>query len=358
MPCRSILLPLHFQKGMVMLMKTSMPRLVKNTLIILAIFCGAFAVINLICYIGAGRPLFNTILDVRNFLRTSSINFCIALALSFNLTNGRFDLSLGAQRMVATVIGGNIALQLGLGSFGIVVFAILVGILAGALVGVVYVTFRIPPMVLGIGMALVYECVAFAFSPSGLILYGVDSIQSLFGIGYPLATVVVFSVIFFVMLRYTKFGYRTRAIQGSQRLSRNAGINVSGNAVLCYTLGGGVVAVSGIYDAALKGRFESLLGFSSCTPIWSSCFPMFLGTYLAKWTNLPLGILIATIIVNFLKTGLSVLQFSTNAQSAIELSAFLLFLVIRSNEGLFRQIKQRKARIDLAMQEKMGQQSA
>lgn len=329
-------------------MKTSIPRFVKNVLIVSVIFCVTFAVVNLICYLGAGRPLFSTTLDIRNFLRTSSINFCIALALSFNLGNGRFDLSLGAQRMVATVIGGNIALRLGLGSFGIVIFAIAVGAIAGAVVGAIYVTFRIPPMVLGIGMALIYECVAFAFNPSGLILYGLGSIQSLFGIGYPLVTVAIFTVLCFVMLRYTKFGYRSRAIQGSQRLARNAGIHVNGNAVLCYTLGGGIVAVSGIYDAALKGRFEALLGFSSCTPIWSSCFPMFLGSYLAKWTNLPVGILIASVMVNFLKTGLSVLQFSSNAQSAIELSVFLVFLVIRANEGIFKQRKQRKARVELA----------
>jgi ribose transport system permease protein len=134
----------------------------------------------IICRAKMGRHVFNTALDVQNYVRNVGISACTALALSYNLGHGRFDLSLGAQRMLVAIIGGNLAIKLGLGAPGIILFALAFGFIAGSLVGLLFVAIRIPAMVLGVGMGLVYECIAFAGSESlGLQLYGALGVENL-----------------------------------------------------------------------------------------------------------------------------------------------------------------------------------
>ena len=82
---------------------------VLNLVRLLAFPVAAWLLMEVLCLLFADRHLFNTILDIRNYVRTVGIATCTALALSFNLASGRFDLSLGAQRMMATIIGANIA---------------------------------------------------------------------------------------------------------------------------------------------------------------------------------------------------------------------------------------------------------
>ena len=175
---------------------------VLNLVRLLAFPVAAWLLMEVLCLLFADRHLFNTILDIRNYVRTVGIATCTALALSFNLASGRFDLSLGAQRMMATIIGANIAIQLGFGPVGMVVTVFLVGLLSGGIVGAVFVTSRVPPMVLGVGMTMIYECVAFISSNGeGLNLFG-KGYDALAQLGF--ITVVIIVACLFIMFLMQK----------------------------------------------------------------------------------------------------------------------------------------------------------
>jgi ribose/xylose/arabinose/galactoside ABC-type transport system permease subunit len=300
----------------------------------------------LLCRIKMGRHIFNTILDVQNYVRNVGISACTALALSYNLGQGRFDLSLGAQRMLVAVIGGNAAIKLGLGTPGVILFAFLFGLAAGGLAGIIFVTTRIPAMVLGVGIALMYECIAFVSSKSqGLKLFGVKGVESLSNMY--LAIWVVLAAVLFVMIidRYTKFGFYARAINGSQRIASNCGINIFAHAVGCYTIAGGLVSFSGVFGAAFQGGMDAELGFSSNSAVMSSCFPMFLGKFMSRWSSDAVGILFSTMTITLFQTGLSVLKISATGQQVFTMSMFLVFLVLRANEKIFKTRRAIKARL-------------
>lgn len=317
----------------------------KNALLTVAWPLCVWLLFEILCRSIAGRSVFASTLDINNYIRNVGISTCVALALSFNLGSGRFDLSLGAQRMVATVVGGNIALSLGLGSAGVILFSLLFGILFGGVVGLVFVAFRVPPMVLGIGMALVYECIAFASSDAnGLQLFG-KGCESLSNITFTIVIVMLVTVFVGVLMQYTAFGYQMRAIQGSQKIAYNSGINVFKHAFLCYALAGGVVSFSGVFDAAFKGAMTTELGFSSNSAIMANCFPMFLGKFLARWSNESIGILIATMTLKMLNTGLGVLAMEDNTIQLLNMALFLLFLIFRANENILTKRKACKTRV-------------
>jgi ribose/xylose/arabinose/galactoside ABC-type transport system permease subunit len=325
----------------------------KNALVTIAFPCAAWVLMEMLCRIKMGRHVLNTILDVQNYARNVGIAACTALALSYNLGQGRFDLSLGAQRMLAAVIGGNLAIKLGLGAPGVILFAFLLGLAAGGLAGIIFVATRIPAMVLGVGMALIYECVTFVGSKSrGLKLFGIKGVESLSNMY--LAIWVVLGAALFVMVidRYTKFGFYARAINGSQHIAHNCGINIFAHAVGCYTIAGGLVSFSGVFGAAFQGGMDAELGFSSNVAVMSSCFPMFLGKFMSRWSSDAAGILFATITITLFQTGLSVLKISATGQQVFTMAMFLLFLVFRANENVFKERRARIARIAEAKEKK------
>ncbi|MGM9604618.1 MAG: ABC transporter permease [Faecousia sp.] len=318
----------------------------KNALILVAFPVVMWLLMEVACRLTKGQSVFNSKLDVQNFVRATGIAACTALALSLNLTNGRFDLSLGAQRVAATILGGNLAISLGLGPVGVILFALIFGLVLGGVVGLLFIWLRTPAMVLGIGIALIYECVAFIGSNSqGLQLISWDRVRDLSNISLYIVVLAIVLAVFLVLTKYTCFGYHMRAIGGSQKIAHNSGINIFRHAVGCYTLAGGAVAIAGIFDAAYTGVMNAEMGMSSSSTVMTNCFPMYLGKYLSRWSNEAVGILIATMTIMIFKQGLSIMKFSQTEQRVCTLLLFLVFLVFRANESVFRDMRARKARI-------------
>lgn len=334
-------------------MRGTLMRKLKPLLILVAFPLVMLLLMDILCMVDQGRHVFETILDVQNYVRATCIAACTALALSLNLSNGRFDMSLGAQRMAATILGGNLAIRMGLGSGGVLIFALLFGLVMGGVVGMIFVWFRTPAMILGIGMGLIYECAAFIGSNSqGLQLYSVPSVRSLSNMYLCIAVMLVVLAVFLVIVKYTRFGYHMRAIGGSQKIAHSSGINIFAHAVGCYTLAGGVVAFSGVFEAAYSGVMDASLGMASNATVMTNCFPMYLGKYLARWSNEAVGILVSSMTIKIFQTGLSIMKYSMTEQRVFTLCLFLVFLVFRANENIFKEKRAKKARIALAHEKK------
>lgn len=328
---------------------------VKNITVTIVVPIVVFLIMDAICVFVKQTHLITSMLDVNNLIRNIGITCALAYALSFNLSCGRFDLSLGAQRLVGTIVGGSIALSLGLSGVWLLVFAIISGIIFGFITGIVFVWTRVPPMVLGIGMGLVYECIAFTINgSSGLELFGVKGMKTLADPTFVIFVVIFMCVSIIFITSSTKFGYQLRAIQGSQKIAQSSGIKIFRHTVLCYTIAGGVVNVSGMMSAAMSNGMEAGLGFISNGAVMASCFPMMFGNVMAKWSNSGIGILSATIAIRFFASGLNKLELSESMVNAINMLAFLALLVYQANEHFLVNRKAEKARIAEAMVKKAG----
>ena len=323
----------------------------KGILLLIGIPLAVAAVMELICRLFFNTDLMNLKkgLDISNFFRDAGIGACAAFALSFNVPSGRMDLSLGAQQMTATIIGGCIAVDLGLGTAGILVFAVLSGLVVGSLVGLIFVTLRIPAMVLGIGMGLIYECVTFTVYPEGLSLAGLKNVELLKGhTEFEILVVIVAAVLVIVMLQFTKFGYHKRAIQSSQRIARNSGVNVFKNAFICYLVAGALMALSGVFTVGFKSSMAVDLGTTSNGTIFIYMFPMLLGAFISRWSNQTLGIISGVLANQFFTIGLMSMHLSIAATGLANMLLFLAFLIFRDNFSVLHDRRQKAKRIQEA----------
>ena len=205
---------------------------IKSILKMLSLPIIVFLVMNTIDLMVTGQGVISSGTDVRALFRNILTTFSFALAINCNLRVGRMDLSLGSQMYLACIFGGNLALQMNLGGIGVLAFSMGLGLLCGLLVGTLYVQLRILPMIFGIGMSLIFECLSFgAYNQQGLMLYGKPVISILSEIWFVITVTLGMIAVMTFLFQYSTFGYTRRAIQGNQKLANDSGINIYVNAV-------------------------------------------------------------------------------------------------------------------------------
>lgn len=264
--------------------------------------------------------------------RTAVYNGFITWAFAFNLGNGRFDFSIGALMLLATVIGAQLADRLGLGAGGMLLMFVLAGAVLGFVSGVLYVVLRVSPMVSSIGVTMIYEAFTYIFTGGdGIIMIGRDDLLVFATpvVTYLLCAAGLIVVIF--LSRYTLFGYNFRALGSGQAVSVSTGINEKRNAILCYVLAGILMACAGIINFSILGTCQPKTGLSSSSYMMSAFLPLFIGMYLSKYTDNNVGILIGALTQALITSGFTKLGMTSTLQSVLNAVIVLGFLFFEAN---------------------------
>lgn len=325
-----------------------------DVLFTLAFPIGAWIVMNILCLVLKDKQVISTMLDVKTVIRNAGIAALTAFALSFNLNEGRFDLSLGAQRLAGTVLGGLLAIHFGLSGLWLLLFSVMFGFIFGLATGLIFVVLRVPPMVLGVGIALVWEVVPYVVSDGkGLNLFGVSGMEVLTKTWFQIVLVVAMAVVVFVLMNFTRLGYETKAVQGSQVIARNSGINIFRHAVECYTLAGMLVCIAGVLEVAFSTQMASSLGNVSNGVVTANMFAMVLGGYIGERSDSSVGIISAAMTIQIFKYGLSQMELSEANNSVVNMAVFIIFLVYQANRHKPALRRAQKARVELAQKKKL-----
>lgn len=323
-----------------------------NVLFTISVPAVVWLVMEILNYTICGVHTVASAVDRTTLMRSLASCFCFALGLNCNVPMGRVATSCGAEMYLACILGGNIALSLNLGGIGVLVFSLVLGLMVGAFTGIVFVNLRILPMVLGLGISLVYECISFSmYDQQGLNLFGKPGVEILSDKMFIVAVTALVILGMTYFFQYSTFGYNRRAIQGNQKLANDAGINIYVNAVICYMLAGGLVSIAGVFDTAYKSNLVPVLGMSSNSTVFTSMFPMAVGMWLSRKTNPVFGILAGALSVQLLVLGLAKFTgvgLSSYWQTCIKYIVWLIFMIYRMNEDRLIQIKAKRARIALA----------
>lgn len=323
-----------------------------NALFTIAVPVVVWLVMELLNVTICGAHTLASTVDLTTLMRNLASTFCFALGLNCNMPQGRMDTSTGAQMYLACILGGNVALSMNLGGVGILVFSLVLGLLLGSFTGVLFVNLRILPMVLGLGISLVYECISFSmYDQQGLNLFGKQGVEILSSKVFIVVVTLLVIAVMTYMFQYSSFGYNRRAIQGNQKLASDSGINIYINAVLCYTLAGALVAVAGVFDTAYKSNLVPVLGMNSNSTVFAAMFPMAVGMWLSRKSNPVIGILSGALAVQILVIGLSkftAVGLSSYWQTCLKYGCWLVFMIYRMNEDKLMQMKARRERIALA----------
>lgn len=309
-----------------------------------------YAIILLVCRaVGTPNALrFGIGSDWHNILLNTVYTGTIALAMSYNLTSGRFDFSVGSVLVLSAIVGGTIALRLHFGPFMMLVSMVAVGALLGLISGLVYVLLRLPPMIVSLGLAMIYEAFGFLVNKgAGLRMMGRSDLLIYAKEPNNLILIACILAVLVFLLNYTKFGYNTRALGSGQKNAVDVGINENRNAVTCYVIAGVLLALAGAVYVSQYGAISPEMGLSSSSYFMGAFLPIFIGGALARFSDRNIGIIIGAFIQACLTSAFAKLGFSSSLQMVLNGVIVLLFLVYASNQYKifeFRQHREKRQR--------------
>jgi ribose transport system permease protein len=245
--------------------KTPVQRLLTSTT---AVYLLAFDVLLIVVFtlVSSGH-VFASWENAQALMENGAEGLLLAIGLTVMLSAGIFDLSLGANLILSSVVGAIVLHHLVPGATGVpagdAVLSAAVCVACGGVFGLVNgliiaylkvnsIIATLGTLGIGTGLALVLT--------SGSDISGLPAaLQSGFALKdvarIPLPTLIalVLTVVFWAVLKYTRYGLRTLAIGSNRNAAELSGIVVARHLVTLAILGGCLAGAAGFIDIARFG---------------------------------------------------------------------------------------------------------
>jgi len=317
-----------------MKIKHSIKNLIKTIALPLSLFI-IFSVISVV----KSNP-FLTENMILYLLKVTGITLTIALAFSLHLMSGSFDFSLGAIVYLSIIIAGNIALDNNLGPYGMLGIAILAGIILSMINGGLYIILRMPAMVISLAMLMIYEALTqIVFRGKGLRIMN-DLEYAIFGRpeGVYILSLICIVLVWFSM-KYTRFGFQTRLLAYGQKIAVESGINEKSNILIRYAICGFMLGIAGVMNISTVMTLVAVKNMSSTGIMFGALIPVIIGLELAKYSNIPIGVLSGVLSMKIIDIGFTCMGTSGTISTIISGAFLLAFVIITKNKDrIFKKI--------------------
>jgi ribose transport system permease protein len=324
-------------------------KILKNFIMMIIIPVATYLFFFLLCQV-RGVSGFGVGTDFTVMLRNTVYTGFISLAVSYNLTSGRFDFSVGSTLVLSTILGGMLTLQYNLGPAGLLILSLLFGAILGAVGGAVYIILRLPPMVVSLGVAMIYEAIGFIISKgAGVKLIGKNSLLIWSGQPYIYILCIAIVAVLYILLNKTQFGFDTNSLRSGQEIAVNIGVNEKKNTLICYIIAGVCLGAAGVINLCVLGTVTPELSLGSASYIQNAFMPMFIGNLLAKYFDRNAGVIMGALTQSIIFAGIGKLGIPSAWQSVITGIIVLGFFAYSFNSYKiveFQMFKEKKLRAE------------
>ncbi len=286
---------------------------------ILARYGIALAFLALCVVLSFASPYFLSTKNLLNVLLQTSINLVIAIGMTFVITSGGIDLSVGSIVAVAGMVMADVVSRdLGV---GLAVFlALLVGTLCGWLNGMLITRLRLPPFIVTLGTMSMLRGVALIYN-DGKPLYGLPQKDlkvisgDLASIPIPVIIALVAALLAHFVLRNTVIGEYTTAIGGNEETARLSGIDVRRFKVIIYSISGLMCGLAGVILTARLSAAEPIAGVMY--ELDAIAATVMGGTSLTGGEGTVFGTIIGALLMGVLRNGLNLLNIQSYYQQLV-----------------------------------------
>lgn len=258
--------------------------------------------------------------DLQNYsliLQQVQIIAMLGVAQTLIILTAGIDLSVAAVMLMAQVVMGKLAVNLGLPVWLALILGILVGGLAGLFNGLVVTRLKIPPFIATLGSLSIFYALNIYISDGQSVPFSdVPPLLNWLGTGFEffgatftygqILTVLMF-LLFGYILRFTAWGYQVYAVGDNREAARLSGIRVDRLLLTVYVVAGLIVGIAGWL---LIGRIGSISPTAGLDYNLASISAVIIGgTSLFGGRGRILGTLVGALIVGVFSSGLSLAGF-------------------------------------------------
>ncbi len=259
---------------------------------------------------------FLTANNIMNILRQTAMISVAAVGMTFAITAGQIDLSTGGVTATAALVTALVLQKMPtvVGLFA----GICIGLLCGAVNGLILVKCRIPAFIVTLGTSSIYVGIARALTDLEAVTITDATFNHYFGSGnigvIPslfLWTIVVTAVGQYVYKK-TSFGRAVLAVGGSETAARYSGINTGKIKFLAMVICGLTASLAGILYAGRMHGARYTYGENDNMNIIAAV--VIGGTSFSGGKGTVFGTFLGSLVIGMLNNGLLLMGLSVNAQ--------------------------------------------
>ncbi len=278
-----------------------------------------------------GSDDFLTGSNLLNIALQTSLIAIVAIGMTFTILTAGIDLSVGSVMALSGAVAAGLAVQEGWGTYGGIGAALLLGLIVGAINGLMVVKGHIPPfvttlamMTIGRGLTLVYtQGRPIAGLERDFIFWGTGR---LLGIPIPVLLLIALALVAWSVLRHTRFGLHVYATGGDEEITRLAGIPPDRVKLAVYIISGFTAALSGVLLTARlwSAQPNAATGWE----LDAIAAPVLGGVSLFGGVGSIGGTLVGAFIIGVLSNGLNLLGIPSYYQQVIKGVVFILAVTL------------------------------
>jgi ribose/xylose/arabinose/galactoside ABC-type transport system permease subunit len=296
-------------------------------------FCSLIFIFSLCTFLEPDN--FLTAKNLINVLCRSSINGIMAAGMTYIIITGGIDLSVGSMLAMCGMIGAASMLYFSGGTWADIstgsyihltlramIAGTLVCVLAGAVCGfangMLITKLKLAPFIVTLGTMSIFRGISYimnAGKPFAVSDYSWLDTGRVAGIPSSVILLVIVMLAAGFLLKRTRFGRYTYAIGSNVQTAFHAGVNVNKTIVWIYTLTGALVGLASMITVARASTAQPTAGISLELDIIAAC--IIGGCAPSGGRGTMLGTVIGTLLISFLRNGLTLLDISTNVQLVV-----------------------------------------
>lgn len=298
-----------------------------------------FIIASTIC-VRNGQNLFLHPTNLANVTRAIAENGIIAIGMTLVILLGGIDLSVGAILGLTATVAADLMMHrtMGLG----MTFAIVLGLASffGFFNGVISTKLGIQPFIVtlaamsiarglarfwsgGIGIPITY---GEGLAPAGYAILG----ERIMGIPVPAICFLIIAIIFFMLLKFTRFGRYVYAIGGNETAAYLCGITVTRVKILVFTLCGLLAGFAGMIHAAQlsQGSPNDGIGYE----LNAIAAVAIGGTSMAGGKGTVIGTVVGALILGILDNMLGLKNVNNNLQLVLKGAIIIVAVVLQRDK--------------------------
>ena len=295
-----------------------------------------FAVVLVFFAFTIGDKGFLTVTNLFNIARTTAMITVIGVAMTFVISAGELDLSVGSTAALAALTCA-LVMQAGYAWPLAMVAAIVSGLAVGALNGFFVTGIGIPSFLVTLGMMQFIRGLDMRITYTNPVAISNQTFNGLFGSGYffgvpsLLIWSVVIALIGHVVLKYTGFGREILATGGNRLAAEYSGVKTRRIKFAAFLLTGAAAALAGmLYSGMMQtARFN----FGERAELMSIAAVILGGTSLFGGKGTILGTFAGSLLIGTINNGLIIMGLDVSEQLMIAGGIIILAVAFGKKPG-------------------------
>jgi ribose transport system permease protein len=295
-----------------------------------------FALVLAFFSVTIGDKGFLSVVNLFNIARTTAMVTVIAVAMTFVISAGELDLSVGSTAALSALTLG-MMMQAGFAWPVAVVAAIGSGLLIGCLNGFFVTQIGIPSFLVTLGMMQFVRGLDMRVTYTNPISVADQTFNMLFGSGklFGVPSLVIWSVFVallgFVVLKYTGFGREVLATGGNRMAAEYSGVKTRRVKFAVFLLSGAAAALAGLlYTGMMQtARFN----FGEGSELMAIAAVILGGTSLFGGKGTILGTFAGSLLIGTINNGLIIMGLDVSEQMMVAGGIIILAVAFGKKPG-------------------------